>query len=113
MVLDYETQALPSPVPSVHNEILGEFRNQEPGDLPGALASALERSESARRANLASLNMIRGNSVQINLNLSESDCYRVSAKDMTTKIKPQQQALIGALFELDRMVRLCGRHLLL
>jgi hypothetical protein len=36
MVLDYETQALPAPVPSVHNKILSEFHNQVPGDLPGA-----------------------------------------------------------------------------
>jgi hypothetical protein len=122
MVLDYETQTLPSPFPPVHNEILGVFRNQEPGGLPGALVSVIEHSESARRANLASLHMIRGNRVQINLNLghipqilvrlsalterflnlseSESqnvDPYRVSVQGMTTEIKAQQRVLIGAL----------------
>jgi hypothetical protein len=138
MVLGYETQDLPAPVPSVHNEILSEFRSREPGELPGALASALERSESARRANLDRLNKIRGAHVQINLNLghiprlfvrlstlserflafSESDSqhvepYREGMKDLTTKVKAQQQALTGALFTLGRMVRLYGRHHLL
>ena len=132
MVLDYETKDLPAPVPSLHNEILSEFRSRELGELPGALASALERSESARRVNLDRLNKIRGARVQYNLNLghmprlfvrlsalferflalSESDSqhvepYREGVKDL---IKAQQQALTGALFILDRMVRLYGRH---
>jgi hypothetical protein len=60
MVLEYEIQELLPPTPSIHNEIVGVFRNQEPGDLLGALASALERSESAHKANLASLTVIKG-----------------------------------------------------
>ena len=52
MVLEYETLELPALVPSVHNDILNDFRSCESGELPGALAIALERAESAQqRAN--------------------------------------------------------------
>jgi hypothetical protein len=84
------------------------------------------------------LSTIKGYRVQINLNLghiprlivrlaalterfvalSESESqlvkpYREGVRDMTTKVKAQQQTLIGALFKQDRMVCLYGRHLLL
>ena len=106
--------------------------------LPGALATAIERAEAAHRANLERLTAIRGKRVQINftlaniprifvrfaavserlLALSDTDTqhtqpYRDSIQALTAKIKQQQQALAGALFTLDRMVRLYGRHILL
>ena len=62
MVLEYEIQELLPPTPSIHNEIVGHFCNQEPGDLS-------QRSESAHKAYLASLTVINGHRVQINLNL--------------------------------------------
>jgi hypothetical protein len=34
MVLEYETLELPAAVPSVHNNILSEFRSREPGCYP-------------------------------------------------------------------------------
>jgi hypothetical protein len=72
MVLEYETLELPALVPSVHNDILNDFRSCESGELPGALAIALERAESAQqRANLDRLTGIRGTRVQINLNLGQ------------------------------------------
>ena len=37
MVLEYETLELPALVPSVHNDILNDFRSCESGELPGAL----------------------------------------------------------------------------
>jgi hypothetical protein len=138
MVLDYVIQKLMPPNPTIHNEIVGGFRNQEPGNLLGALASALERSESAHEAYSASLTVIKGIRVQINLNLSHiprflvrlSDLtnsfltlddsasqavapYRASVQDMINRIKAQQLALTGALFDLDRIMRLYGQHLLL
>ena len=138
LVLEYKIVELPAPVPSVHNDILSDFRSCESGELPGALAIALERAESAHRANLERLTAIRGTRVQINLNLgniprifvrlsalserllalSDSDTqhaqpYRDGMQALTAKIKQQQRALTGALFTLDRMVRLYGRHILL
>jgi hypothetical protein len=69
MVLEYEILELPAPVPSVHNDILSDFPSCESAELPGALAIALERAESAHHANLDRLTAIRGTRVQINLNL--------------------------------------------
>ena len=114
-------------IPSWHNEILGDFHSCESGELPGALARALERAEVAHRANLENLTAIRGKRVQINLTLgniprifvrlsalserllalSASDTqhaqpYRDGIQALTAKIKHQQQALTGALFTLDK-----------
>ena len=121
------------PNPSIHNEIVGTSRNQEPNELLGALATAIERSELAHKVNLARLTEIKGQRVQINLNLghiprlllrladvtnsfltldgSASQAvapYRASVQGMTTGIKAQQRALNGALLDLDRMLRLYG-----
>jgi hypothetical protein len=128
----------PAPVPSVHNDILGNFRSCEFGELPGALANALERAESTHRANLEKLTTIRGTRVKINLHLgiiprifvrlsalserlfdlSDSESqhaqpYREGEQAMTAKVKEQQRALSGALVTLDRIVRIYGRHILL
>ena len=136
MVLEYEILELPAPVPSAHNDILSDLCSCESGELPGALAIALERAESAHCANLDRLTAIRGTRVQINLNLehiprlfvrlstlserflalSESDSqhvqlYQVGVQDLTAKVRVQQRALTGALFTLDIMVRLYGRHI--
>jgi hypothetical protein len=70
MVREYEIKELLPPNPSIHNEIVGLFRNQESNELLGALATAIERSELAHKINLARLTEIKGHRVKINLNIS-------------------------------------------
>ena len=127
-----------APVPAIQNEIVGLFRSSESSLLLGSLAQAIERAEEVHRANLERLTTIRGTRVRINLHLqniprifvrlaavaerllalSEAEAqhtlpFREAIKALTAKIKQQQQALTGALFTLDRMVRLYGRHILI
>ena len=102
------------------------------------MATAIERAEEEHRANLERLTALRGTRVSINLHLqnipriyvrladvterllalNETEAqhtqpFRDAIKALTAKIKQQQQALTGALFTLDRMVRLYGRHILI
>jgi hypothetical protein len=138
LVLDYNISDPPAPVPPVQNEIVGLFRSSESSMLPGALATAIERAEEAHRDNLERLTAIWGTRIRINLHLqniprifvrlavvterllalSEAEAqhtrpYRDAIKALTAKIKQHQQALTGALFTLDRMVRIYGHHILI
>jgi len=45
--------------------------------------------------------------------LEAAASYRASVLNLTTRVKSQQRALDGALLDVDRMMRLYGRHLLL
>ena len=50
MVHEHATMELLPPEPSIHNELVGLFHNQESNGLPGALAEAIERSELTHRS---------------------------------------------------------------
>jgi hypothetical protein len=138
LVLEFIISDPPAPVPAIQTEIVGMFRSSEPSELPGALAKAIARAEEVHLANLERLTALRGERVSINLHLQnipriyvrltavherllalvEADAqlalpFREAIKALTAKIKQQQQALTGALFNLDRMVRLYGRHILI
>jgi hypothetical protein len=70
MVHAHAFMELLPPTPSIHNELVELFRNQESSGLPGALAAAIERSELTHKTNLARLTEIKGYRVKVNLNLS-------------------------------------------
>ena len=67
---------------------MGTFRNQEPNELLGALASALERSELAHKVKLARLTEIKGQRVQINLNLGHIPRLLLRLADVTNFFLP-------------------------
>ena len=138
MIVDHVFMELMPPEPSIHNELAGLFRNQEPSGIPGALATVIERSELTRNLNLARLKEIKGYRVKVNLNLGRiprlllnlSDVnntlltlvgpelvatapYRSGVQHLIARVNSQQRALNGALLDVDRMMRLYGRHLLI
>jgi hypothetical protein len=88
MVREYEIEELLPPNPSIHNEIVGTSRNQEPNELLGALASAIERSELAHKVKLARLTEIKGQRVKINLNLAHIPRLLLRLADVTNFFLP-------------------------
>ena len=138
LIAEHAFIELTPPEPSLHNELVSLFRNPASSGLPGALAAAIERSEEARNLNLARLTELKGYRVRVNLNLGHiprllinlSDVnntlltlvgpelvavapYRASVQNLTARVKSQQRALHGALLDVDRLIRLYGRHLLI
>ena len=138
LVLEFIISDPPAPLPAIQNELVGMFRSSVTSELPGALAKAIERAEEVHVANLTRLTALRGKRVSINLHLQnipriyvrltavterllalkEADAlhappFREAIKALSAKIKQQQQALTGALFNLDRMIRHYGRLILI
>ena len=82
MIVEHAFMELMPPEPSIHNELVGLFRNQEPSGLPGALATAIERSEVTRNLNLARLTEIKGYRVRVNLKLGHIPRLLINLSDV-------------------------------
>ena len=96
MIDEHAFMELTPPEPSIHNELVGLFRNQEPSGLPGALATAIERSELTRNLNLARLTEIKGYRVKVNLNLGHIPRLLLRLSDVNNTLSDPGWISVGS-----------------